>query len=292
MRIDGKTHIMQFEMQKESTALVQSVTRWSVLIAVVIGLAAWFYIAPPGPMGKLDAIGYAVCHRLESHSLSIGDLQMPLCARCTGEFNAAAIALIFQSIVSPKQSRLPSRGAAAVLAMLFAGFVIDGSNSYIALMKSIDGGAFSALPTLYTTNSVTRILTGSGMGLVLAAVLYPMINQSIWQVPGEGRALDWRKLAALAGILLLVDVGIITESAWVLYPVAVLSTLGVLALLTIVFSIVWIMIMRQENAFLRARQLWMPAAAGLSLAFIMILSIDLVRLSLTRTWGGFPGLQG
>jgi uncharacterized membrane protein len=54
-----------------------------------------------------DAIGYAVCHRLESHSLKIGELQMPLCARCTGEFNAAAVTLIFQALVSPKQSRLP-----------------------------------------------------------------------------------------------------------------------------------------------------------------------------------------
>ena len=75
-----------------------------------LGLAAWIYIAPPGLMGKLDAIGYAVCHRLDSHSLHIGALQMPLCARCTGEFNAAAMALIFQGIVSPRRSQLPKRG--------------------------------------------------------------------------------------------------------------------------------------------------------------------------------------
>jgi hypothetical protein len=78
----------------------------------------------------------------------------------------------------------------------------------------------------------------------------------------------------------------------VLYPVALLSILGVLALLTIVFSIVWIMIMRQENVFVTAGQLWLPAAAGMTLAFVMILGIDLIRLGLTHTWGGFPGLKG
>ena len=52
-------------------------------------------LGSPGLLGKLDAVGYAVCHRLDSHSLHVGSLQLPLCARCTGEFNAAAIGLIF-----------------------------------------------------------------------------------------------------------------------------------------------------------------------------------------------------
>jgi len=292
LHIGNKNHIMPCRMESTQSLRVQRLTRWSVVIAVLISLAAWMYIAPPGLMGKLDAIGYAVCHRLDSHSLHIGGLQMPLCARCTGEFNAAAIALVFQAVVSPKRSKLPTRGMAAVLIGLFLAFAIDGSNSYLALLKAMGPGTFAAIPTLYTANSVTRVLTGSGMGLVLASVLYPMYNQSVWQAPDPELALDWRKLALLIGILLLMDFGIITESPVVLYPVALLSALGVLALLTIVFSIVWIMIMRQDNAFVSAGQLWLPTAAGVTLAFVMILGIDLFRLSLTHTWGGFPGLKG
>ena len=292
LHFPSKTHIMQNEMQPAENPRLRALTRWSVVIAVLAGLAAWMYVAPPGLMGKLDAVGYAVCHRLESHSLKIGERQMPLCARCTGEFNAAAVALIFQAFVSPRQSRLPTRGVLAVLAGLFLAFALDGSNSYIALMKTMDPGILSAIPSLYMTNSATRVLTGSGMGLVLASLLYPMYNQSVWQTPGQERALTWRKFAVLAGIVLAVDLGIITESPVVLYPVSFLSALGVLALLTIVFSIVWIMIMRQENSFASWRPLWLPAAAGMTLAFVMILGIDLVRLGLTHTWGGFPGLQG
>jgi hypothetical protein len=165
---------------------------------------------------------------------------MPLCARCTGEFNAAAIALIFQAAVSPRRSRLPGRGIAAVLVGLFLAFAFDGSNSYLALMKSMEPGTLAAIPALYITNSVTRVFTGSGMGLVLASVLYPMFNQSVWQQPRPERALNWRKFGVLVGLLLVLDLGIITESPFVLYPVALLSALGVLALLTMVFSIVWI----------------------------------------------------
>jgi uncharacterized membrane protein len=279
-------------LQQTTSPSVKKAIRWSVLIAAALGLAAWIYISPPGLMGKLDAVGYAVCHRLDSHSLHIGDVQMPLCARCTGEFNAAAIALAFQGIVSPKKSRLPGRGVVAVLALLFLAFAIDGSNSYLALLKATDPTAFGGIPNLYATTSISRVLTGSGMGLAMAAVLYPMFNQSVWQSPRYERALGWQQFAVLAGILIVVDLGIISENPLILYPVALLSTLGVLALLTTVFSIVWIMIMKQDNAFDRVGQLWLPAAAGLTLAFALILGIDLLRLNLTHTWGGFPGLKG
>jgi len=266
--------------------------RWFVPLGALIVLAAWIYIAPPGLMGKLDAIGYAVCHRIDSHSLHVGGVQMPLCARCTGEFNAAAIALIFQGIVSPRGSQLPRRSILAVLAVLFLAFAIDGSNSYLALLKTVYAGAFRNIPNLYDTDNITRVFTGSGMGLAMAAVLYPMFNQSLWRSPQQKPALGWAQLGVLAGILMLFDLGMLTENAFILYPVAILSSLGVLALLTLVFTIVWIMIMRQDNAFEHLRQLWLPAAAGLTLALVLILGIDLLRLNLTHTWGGFPGLNG
>jgi hypothetical protein len=219
-------------------------------------------------------------------------MQMPLCARCTGEFNAAAIALVFQATVSPKKSQLPRRGILVALATLFLAFALDGTNSYLALIKNTSAGALRGIPNLYTTSNVTRVFTGSGMGLAMAAVLYPLYNQSVWQAPKPAPALGWRQLGLLAGIVLLLDAGMLTENPLILYPVALLSTLGVLALLTMIFGIVWIMIMRQDNAFSQLHQLWLPAAAGLTLAFLLILSIDLFRLALTHTWGGFPGLKG
>ena len=277
--------------QKPSSFLF-GLRRWLVPMAALIALGAWIYIAPPGLMGKLDAIGYAVCHRLDSHSLHIGNIQMPLCARCTGEFNAAAIALIFQAAVGGRKSRLPSRGILAALLLFFLAFAVDGSNSYLALLKTAYAGGFANLPNLYTTDNVTRVFTGSGMGIAMASVLYPLYNQSIWRKPVEAPVLDWRKFGLLVGVILLLDLAMLTESPWILYPVAILSTLGVLALLTMVFSIVWIMIMREDNVFDRIPQLWLPAMAGLTLAFLLILGIDLFRFALTHTWQGFPGLKG
>jgi hypothetical protein len=119
-----------------------------------------------------------------------------------------------------------------------------------------------------------------------------MYNQSIWHVLEEEPALNWRQFGVLVGVVLLFDAGMLTGNSFVLYPVAFLSTLGVLALLTLVFSIVWIMVMKQDNTFDHLSQLWLPVVAGLTLAFLLILSIDLFRFNLTHTWSGFPGLTG
>ena len=46
--------------------------------------------------------------------------------------------------------------------------------------------------------------------------------------------------------------------------------------------------MRQENNFNSLKEMWMPILAGTTMAFLMITIIDLLRLRLTGTWGGFP----
>src|SRR5689334_25069210 len=116
-----------------SQSHVNNLVRWLVPLAALLVFAVWFYITPPGLLGKLDAIGYAVCHRIDERSFHIGDRQLPLCARCTGEFFSAAITLIFMGIVSGKRSKFPSRGILAVLFLFFLAFGIDGSNSYLYL---------------------------------------------------------------------------------------------------------------------------------------------------------------
>jgi hypothetical protein len=126
------------------------------------------------------------------------------------------------------------------------------------------------------------------MGIALASILYPAFNQSAWKDADPGRALTWKKLGLLAVMILLVNLMVLSESPAILYAVAGLSVLGVLALLILVFSMVWILMMREENAFHSLRQMWMPFLAGTTLAFLMISAIDLFRYTLTGTWGAFP----
>jgi len=277
------------DMQGEKTvSFTGNFVRWFVPIAALLVLAGFLFITPPGLLGKADGIGYAVCHRIDVRSFHLHDRQLPLCARCTGEFNAAAIVLIFLSFVSRKRSNLPPKGIRAVLVVFFLAFAIDGSNSYLYLLKQTYDGFLPQIPNIYIPNNTLRLLTGSGMGIAMASVLYPVVNQTLWRDADEQPALTWKEFSILLGIILMVDLGILSEQPVILYPIAFLSVLGVLALLSMVFSIVWVIIMRQENEFETLKQLWLPVTAGLTLTFLMISVIDLLRLSLTGTWGGFP----
>jgi uncharacterized membrane protein len=272
----------------------ESIASWFVPIAAIAAVIAWFIIAPEGALGKLDAIGYAVCHRIDARSFQINDRQLPLCARCTGEFYAAGLALVFQVIVSGKSSKLPSRGVMAVLFAFFVAFGVDGSNSYLYLLKQTggNGSPLDQIPNLYIPNHILRLFTGSGMGIALAAMLFPVINQTLWKNLDDTYALDWKKLGILTGGIIAINLLILTDSPMVLYPIAYISAIGTLSLLVIVFGLLWIIIMKQDNTFEHPRQLWLAFASGLTLALLLILSIDLLRLRFTGTWSGFPGLSG
>jgi uncharacterized membrane protein len=271
-----------------SQSRLYSLTRWFIPLAALIAFAGWFTIAPSGLLGKADSIGYAICHRIDERSFQIGDRQLPLCARCTGEFNAAAISLLFFTLVSPRKSGMPGRKLGVPLLIFFLAFGIDGSNSYLYLLKQTAGTALNNIPNLYIPNNTLRLFTGSGMGIALASILYPAFNQSAWKESDPQPALNWKKLGILVGVLLLIDFAILTEHPAILYPIAILSVLGVLALLVMVFSMIWLLLMRQENIFTNVLEMWMPLLAGTTLAFLMITAIDLLRFRLTGTWGGFP----
>jgi uncharacterized membrane protein len=276
-------------MEQISTSTrVTNIARFLVPIAAMIVFAVWFSVTPPGILGKADAVGYAICHRIDERSFHIGDRQLPLCARCTGEFFSAAISLIFFSLVSPKKSGMPGWKIGTPLLIFFIAFGIDGSNSYLYLLKTTAPGFLDKIPNLYIPNNTLRLLTGSGMGIALASILYPAFNQSVWKTYDKEPVLTWKKLAILVAIVFLVDLAILSESPVVLLPIAFLSVLGVLTLLIMVFSTVWLLIMRQENAFASLKELWLPFLAGTTLAFLMITVIDLLRFKLTGTWGGFP----
>lgn len=183
---------------------------------------------------------------------------------------------------------MPRKGILAVLTVFFLAFGIDGSNSYLYLLKQTYEGFLPQIPNIYIPNNTLRLLTGSGMGIAIASVLFPVVNQTLWRAADERPALTWKEFGGLLGIILLVDLGILSEQPVFLYPIAFLSVLGVLALLTMVFSMVWVIIMKQENTFENLKQLWMPALAGVTLTFLMISIIDLLRLKLTGAWSGLP----
>ncbi len=269
---------------------IGAASKYLVIVAAGLVLAGWLANTPPGLLGKLDAIAYAVCHRIADRSFHIGNVPLPLCARCTGMYLGAVTGLVFQFLRGGKRSKAPGWGIIAVLVIFVLAFGIDGANSYLYLLKQIRPGILPKIPNIYIPNNTLRLLTGSGMGLGIAAMLFPAFNQSVWTNYDDTRSglSGWRAFGLLLGIQILIDLLVLTQSPVVLYPVALISVLGVVILLTMVYTIVWVMITGQENKYIKLQQLWLPLLAGFTITMIQTFGIDMLRFWLTGTWGGFP----
>jgi uncharacterized membrane protein len=249
------------------------------LLAAGILLGGWVYFTPDGLLGKMDAIAYAVCHRIPARSFFMDNTQLPLCARCTGMYLGAFITQLFQ-VSRGKRGSLPSRKMLVFLGFLAVLFGIDGFNSYLHLIPNA--------PSLYEPANWSRLATGSGMGVGLAAVLYPIFNQSVWRDWVPERTLNgWKQLLLLTAAIVAMNFLVLSELPFLLYPVALLSALTVMAILTMVYTIVWLMVTKKENTYLALNKLGLPFVAGLATALAQIALMDGLRFMWTGTWQGF-----
>jgi uncharacterized membrane protein len=254
--------------------------RNSVLLAVFLLVFGWLLNTPAALLGKADAIGYAVCHRIDLRSFHLGDRQLPLCARCTGMYLGAVLGLGFQAMTAGRKVEKPPRGVILVLGLFVLAFAVDGLNSYASL--------FPGAPTLYQPHNTLRLLTGSGMGLAVAAALFPAFNLSVWRTVQPGSALEgWKPLTSLLALGVLLDLLVLTENPLVLYPLALISAAGVLILVTLVYTMIWLLVFRQEGTIEGARDLLLPLAGGFALGMSQIILLDFGRYILTGTWDGF-----
>ncbi len=251
-----------------------------LIIAVGSLLAVWLLNTPDGLLGKTDAIGYAVCHRIDTRSFFMGDRQLPLCARCSGMYLGAMLGLIFQAFVSRGRAGMPHWSLWVVLGLFVAAFGVDGINSYLHL--------FPGAPSLYEPSNLGRLLTGTGMGLVVAFAIFPAFNQTAWRSPDMTPALSgFKPFALVLGMALFMDWLVWIENPFLLYIFALISGLGVLVVLTMIYGMFWIMLLKSSNRNQRLSQLMFPLLMGFGTAMLQIALFDLVRFFLTGTWDGF-----
>lgn len=264
-------------LSRRSTLI--TVIRVLLILFAVLLLAGWLWYTPPGLFGKADALGYAVCHRITERSFFIDDRQTPLCARCTGMYLGAVLGIVYLRRFG-RRAGLPTRGVFLVLGLFLLLFAVDGLNSYLHL--------FPEAPGLYEPRNLFRLLTGTGVGLGIASVLVPAVNQTLWQEYEDRPVLSgWRELLPLIGLALLLDLAVLSGVSLILLPLALISAFGVVWVLMLVYWMVWVMVTRQENRYANARAAWTPALAGFLTAMLQIAVVDAVRFLWTGTWAGF-----
>lgn len=256
--------------------------RWLTVVVLVVAISVIILaiqLPPSTLLGKADVVGYAICHRITERSFSVGGRQMPLCARCTGTFLGAIVGLGAMVLYRRRWAAgLPPVPVLGLLVTFVALWGFDGLNSYLTF--------FPGAPNLYEPQNWLRLTTGLLNGLALVTLVFPIFNFSIWREPSKERVFKnlWEVLAVLPvlGLLVLVIQG---RVEFLLYPLALLSSLGVVMMLTLLNSVIAALILGRESYALTWRQALVPLAAGGALAILEMTALIVVRAYLTTTLG-------
>lgn len=250
---------------------------WLILVAVLVAVALAFWIAltPPGFWAKIRMIGYAVCHQIPSHSFFAGEHQFPLCARCTGMYLGCLLGLGF-SWLQGKRNGFPPLWVWAAFSGFFLAFAFDGVNSAIGLLPG--------LKQVYPSQNWLRLVTGMGIGLTMGSLLAVAFTQAVWKDVQESKLfaqLRYFLLMILAA--LLVGILVLFGPALVKQSLMLLSTLGVVVMLTLIYSVPASILFFGQSKVNDTRSLWLPLLIGFLIMILQLGGMAYLRFLITGT---------
>ncbi len=207
------------------------------------------------------------------------DRQLPLCSRCTGMYLGAAVGSVF--LLSGKQrSGFADKKTLFILLGFLILFAFDSINSFLQLLPGV--------PFLYKSQNWLRLLTGSGMGLAIPVMLVPIVNGTLWKnsLP-EPIISTWKTLFIIIGVIVILDATVLTGNPYILMLFAVLTPLTVVGILTLVYCVLWMMILKKDARLVTFRQSLPWLCIGFTTAMLQIGFMDALRFAITGTWAGF-----
>jgi uncharacterized membrane protein len=264
-------------------------TLFLVVLGVLFVLAIYTVtdidrLAHDPALGGLDYAGYAICHRITERSFTVAGRQLPLCARCTGMYLGVALSFIVLGLAGRfKWAQLPPAKVMGVLVGFIAFMGIDGVNSYSHF--------FPDFPHLYEPQNWLRLLTGMGTGLAMGVFIAPALAQTLWRdYKWRAAIAGFRELFWLIALALIVVLLVLSNQPLLLYVLGITSALGVVAILTVINTMVLLLVTRRDARSIHWREAAVPLMIGLVLAIIEIAVVSFLRYNLTGTMTGFPGL--
>ena len=249
----------------------QRLRRVITLFSLPLLLGGFWLGGQEGVLGAANHVGYAVCHQITVRSYVFGDMQLPLCARCTGQYLGVFSGLL----LAWRWGRLGAGGFPPMryllmLAAFFGAWGFDGFNSYISLLLGH--------PWLYQPHNTLRLVTGMMQGYAVSFLLIPYFNQVFWAEsrpePVLQRSSEVVQMGVLGGLVVLA-----VASRWppLFYPLAILSSGAAFMMLSIVGQLLFLLFLREENKNHSWRDFLSLLAPGMVFAVMLIGAIDLAR---------------
>jgi uncharacterized membrane protein len=241
---------------------------------LIIGLAAAYVVALallaflPGAtlIERLRALDGGICAQAPSHSFWPGGQQLPLCSRNTGIYSGFTATLLMLTATGRwRASNFPGRWVLVVLGAAVVFMAEDGFNSLF-----LDLG----LPHLYQPHNLLRLFSGMGTGVAMCAVIVPVANTLIWREDNLRSTFGSLKdLLMVAPLLLLIFLAASSPAAFVLYPVALFSSFGLVMALTLVNVVFILGLTNQVGRFASWRQFFPFFSVAIVLAVLELMAL-------------------
>jgi hypothetical protein len=130
------------------------------------------------------------------------------------------------------------------------------------------------------------LTTGTLNGLALSIIVLPVFSFTLWREASPRRSIrNFRELGvavALGAVMVLV---VQAELDFLLHPLAIVSTLGVLVMLTAINTMIILIVTRRESMAETWLDALLPLSLGLLATLAEIAAMDLLRLVLTQQLG-------
>jgi uncharacterized membrane protein len=250
-----------------------------LLFAISALIIAVFFFSPPVTLlDKTHAIGYAICHQLPARTFHLNQTPLPLCARCTGIYLGILLGIGGICLRGRQRSiEFPSKPILFILLGFIGLMGFDGVNSYLSF--------FPHAPRLYEPQNWLRLITGTLHGLAISAIVWPVLNQSLWHpstITHEPVISSFKELAFLVAGSGLMALLVLWQHPLLLYPLTILSTAGVLMILSLLSTAFVLLSTRQDGQARTWGDLVLPLGMGLAIALLLISGMDGLRAWLTR----------
>jgi uncharacterized membrane protein len=251
-----------------------STPRWLLLTlggAYLVALAVLVF-APGGTLlDRLRALDGGICAQLPGHSFFPAGEQLPLCARNTGiylGFSSTVIYLWSQGRL--RAARLPSPAILIALGLAVALMAFDGFNSFFLDLR---------LPHLYTPNNLLRLATGLGAGTAMAAIAIPVTNGLIWREDDIQRTFSsFKAVSVMLPILLLAFLAVASpQNGALLYPIALLSTAGLILALTSVNVVFMLGVSNRIGRFSTWRSVFPLISLAVGCAIVELMALFMLK---------------
>lgn len=246
---------------------IKPTTRRIIFAVIILAAAAgisWHFLThtPAGCYSKIFAVGSSLCHQIPSHSPIQNGVQFPLCARCTGLYLGSLIGLTY-ALFAGRKAGIPRK---PYLILLFSIFVIWGADGVNSLISD-----FLNRPFLYETTNLTRSITGYGMGLVMSTALTTLFNITVWE---EREDIPILRTPLQVGVYILfagaINLLLLSNNDYLFRLAAYLAIFTAMAIVSLLYSVFWVILFKKENSFQSAHDLWVYLAAGFATCMLQI----------------------